>query len=127
MEENNKNIVAAPGWSWGAFLFTLPFLVGIKKYKMLWWCILAFVPFVNLVFVVIFMVYLGVKGHELAAKSPQFEDQKEYDGFFKVFDHAGKILIVVAVILLIISIILSFIPATSRFFFNGFGAFHRPY
>lgn len=125
--EENKHIVAAPGWSWGTFLFSAPFLVGIKKYRMLWWYLLALVPFVNVVFWVVFMVYLGVKGHDIAAKSPQFSHQAEYDGFFKVFDHAGKILVVVAVILVIVFIAFGFTAVAGRFFFGGFGGFHRPY
>jgi hypothetical protein len=74
------------------------------------------------------MVYLGVKGHDLAAKSPQFNHQAEYDGFFKVFDYAGKILVVVAVIVLLVFAILSVAGIAGSFF--GFGAFsriHRPY
>ncbi len=128
MEENNKHVVASAGWSWGAFLFALPFLVGIKKYKLLWWYLLALIPFVNIVFFIVFMVYLGVRGHDLAAKSPQFSHQTEYDGFFRVFDHAGKVLVVVAVIILLIFAILSVAGIAGSFF--GFGAFsgmHRPY
>lgn len=121
--EENKKIVAAPGWSWGAFLFTAPFLVGIKKYKMLWWYLLAFVPLVNIAFWIVFMVYLGVKGRDLAAKSPQFHHQAEYDGFFRVFDHAGKILVVVVVILIIVFIALGFAGVLGGFFFGGF---HQP-
>ncbi len=123
--EENKHIVAASGWSWGAFLFSVPFLVGIKKYKMLWWYLLALVPFVNVAFWIIFVVYLGVKGHDLAAKSPQFSHQAEYDGFFKVFDHAGKILVVVVVIILLVFAILS-IAGIAGTFFGRFG-YHRPF
>ncbi|MCL4403910.1 hypothetical protein M1432_00985 [Patescibacteria group bacterium] len=126
MEENNKGkIAAAAGWSWGAFLLNAPFLVGIKKYKMLWWYILAFVPFVNVIFWIVFMIYLGVKGHELGATSPQFASQAEYDGFFKALDHAGKILFFVAIALLVIFVAFGFTAAVGRFFLSS--PFHRPY
>ena len=122
--EESKKIIAKEGWSWGAFLFAAPFLVGIKKYKMLWWYLLAFVPLVNIAFFIAFMVYLGMKGYDLAAKSPQFSYQAEYDGFFKVFDHAGKVLVGVAVVCMALFAIFGITALVGRFLFSPFG-FHR--
>ncbi len=117
-KETGGKIVATEGWSWGAFLFGVPFLVGIKKYKMLWWLLLALVPFVNVVFWIAFIIYLGLKGHELEARSPQFSNQDEYDGFFKVFDHAGKILTIAVIVISVIFLLFGFSVTLNNFFFG---------
>ncbi len=109
MEETKKGgITAAPGWSWGAFLFGAPFLIAIKKYHMLWWYLLYLVPVVNFFFWIVFMIYLGIKGHEMAATSRHFENQHEYNGFIKAVDHAGKILTIVAIVIIAAGLIFGF-------------------
>jgi hypothetical protein len=118
MEETKKEIVAAPGWSWGAFLFGAAFLVAIKQYKMLWWDLLWIVPLVNIIFGIVFATYLGVNGHKLAARSRHFENQHEYHGFMKATDHAGKVLFFAVVVLLVIGIALGFTATIGRFLFS---------
>ena len=82
------------------------FLIGAKRYKYLWWYLLAVIPLVNIVFFVAFFIYTGVKGHEIAARGTQFANQSEYDGFVKGLDHAGKVLFWVVVILFVLWLIL---------------------
>jgi len=105
------------GWSWGAFMFDIPFLVGIKKYAYLFWYFLALVPIVNIVFIIVFKIWMGVRGRALAAVSPQFENETEFHGFMKALDHAGEVLFVVAIIVLAIVLVLAVFGA---FNFLGF-------
>lgn len=91
MEQTNVTIVPKQGWSWGGFMFNAAFLIGVKRYKFLWWFILGFIPFVNIIFWIVMVIYLGIKGHELAARGTQFANQSEYDGYVKGQDHAGKV------------------------------------
>lgn len=116
-EERNGLI----GWSWGAFMFDIPFLVGIKKYTYLFWYLLALVPFVNVIFFIVFKIYMGAKGRALAAVSPQFENETEFRGFMKAFDHAGKILFTVTVaIIAILLLVLAFFGVVGIFtLFHG--------
>ncbi len=116
MEETKKEIVAAPGWSWGAFLFGAAFLVAIKKYKMLLWYLLYLVPVVNFFFWIVFMIYLGVNGHKLAARSHHFENQHEYHGFMKALDHSGKIMFFAVIVLLVLGTIFGFTAALGGIF-----------
>ncbi|MBI5732670.1 hypothetical protein HY967_01785 [Candidatus Jorgensenbacteria bacterium] len=103
-------------WSWGAFMFDIPFLIAIKKYVWLLFYLLAFVPIVNAIFLIIFKIVMGMKGAALAAQSPQFTNQDEYNGFMRALDHAGKITFfgLIVVFVLIIGLVLfgfkTFIP-----------------
>jgi hypothetical protein len=93
MDQNQTTGAITPkeGWSWGGLMFNAYFLVGAKRYKLLWWYLLAFVPLVNIVFWIAMLIYLGVNGHKIAAEGTQFSNQSEYDGYVKGLDHAGKI------------------------------------
>lgn len=93
-------------WSWGAFMLDVPFLIAIKKYTLLLWYLLAFIPFVNFLFFIGFKIYIGTKGRALAAESDQFANEDERNGFMKAFDHAGKILFFSAIAIFGIMIIL---------------------
>ncbi len=106
MEQNNGiAIVPKEGWSWGAFIHTAGFLIGVKRYKLLWWYLLALIPIVNVIFFVVIMIYLGVKGHVIAAEGTQFANQSEYDGYVKGLDHAGKVLFFAALIIFVVMIV----------------------
>lgn len=99
------------GWSWGAFMFDPVFLIAIKKYKMLWWYLLMFVPFVNLIFFIAFKIYLGIKGKAIASTGV-YLNEGERGGFMKGLDHAGKIsffawLIITALMMIFWSMIAS--------------------
>lgn len=108
MEQNTQNagaVVAKQGWSWGGFAWGPGILLASKRYHYLWWYLLAIIPFVNIVFFIVFAIYLGVNGHKITAGGTQFSNQSEYDGFTKGTDHAGKILFIVGVVLLAIWLI----------------------
>jgi hypothetical protein len=105
MEQTNSAIVPKQGWSWGGFMFNGAFLIGVKRYKLLWWFILALVPLVNIVFWIVMIIYLGVNGHGIAAKGSQFANQSEYDGYIKGQDHAGKVVFFVFLVAAVIGII----------------------
>jgi len=78
------------GWSWGAFMLDPAFLIGIKKYKYLFWYLIMLVPFVGFLFYIGFKIYLGVKGREIASTSTYLRGD-ERRGFMKGLDNAGKI------------------------------------
>lgn len=82
-----------PGWSWGGFMFNIFFAACLKRYWFLLWFGALLVPIVNLFvpFVLLgLMIYFGVKGRELAARSAVFTSKQQYIGFMKGIDHAGK-------------------------------------
>ncbi|HVN26269.1 MAG TPA: hypothetical protein VMT99_01265 [Candidatus Paceibacterota bacterium] len=116
MENSPSNgITPHAGWSWGAFMMNASFIIAIKRYQLLWWYLLMLIPFVNWIFFIVFMIYLGSKGHEFAAASSQFGNQSEYDGFMKAVDHAGRIMFYVALAFVVVGILfaivgLSFAP-----------------
>jgi hypothetical protein len=112
----STGIVPKQGWSWGAFMLNFQFLIAIKKYKMLWWYLLSFIPFLNIVFFAVFAIYLGVKGHILGTTGGQFASQAEYDGFMKGTDHAGKVVFIVFLIVLILGITLAIAGFSLGFF-----------
>jgi hypothetical protein len=120
MEQTNNGIVPKGGWSWGAFMLNVYFLIGAKRYKFLWWFLLALIPIVNIIFIIIFVIYLGVNGHKIAAGGTQFSNQSEYDGYVKGLDHAGKIMFFVVLALVVIGIIF-FIAGIS---FGPWGMMH---
>ncbi len=105
---HTSSSAAAPskGWSWGAFMFHLPFLIAVKRYALLWWYFLILVPGVNLVFVVVFAVCLGLNGRALGAGGGQFANQAEYEGYFKGIDHAGKVMFFAMVFLAACALVL---------------------
>ena len=123
MEQKQSAVTSAvapdKGWSWGAFMFGIPFLIAIKQYKMLWWFLLSLVPIVNVVFYVVFAIYMGLHGHELAAKSTHFGNEHEYRGFIKAIDHSGRILFFVVLIGLALFALLA-IVGVLHFFTWGF-------
>ena len=100
-----NGIVPQAGWSWGGFMANAVLLIGAKCYKYLWWYLFAIIPFVNIVFFIVFYVYTGVKGHEIAARGTQFANQSEYDGFIRGIDHAGKVLFWVFIIFMALWIV----------------------
>lgn len=126
-EEEKNGLI---GWSWGAFMLELPFLIAIKRYMMLFWYLLLLIPFVNVVFIVAFKIYMGVKGRAMAATSTQFGNESEFRGFMNGFDHAGKILFIVVVVALAITLLLgifgiiSFLTLSSRMH-GGLSPFSR--
>jgi hypothetical protein len=79
------------------------------------------VPVVNFFFWIIFMIYLGMNGHKLAAQSRHFENQYEYHGFMKALDHSGKIMFFVAIALIALGFVLGFAGAVG----SAFHAFTR--
>jgi predicted PurR-regulated permease PerM len=120
--EHNDKIVPKAGWSWGGLMFNVAFLVGAKRYKLLWWYLLGLVPFVNVIFGLVFAIYLGANGHKIAAEGTQFANQSEYDGYTKGLDHAGKVFFFAALIILALVVAL-FVTIGIGF---GLSALHSP-
>ena len=118
------NLVAKEGWSWGAFAFHLPFLIAVKRYTLIWWYLLAIIPLVNIIFFIVFAIYLGLNGHRLAVSGGQFTNQSEYDGYFKGINHAGKVIffaMVIVVVLVLVLITAAFIFGVMAPHANSFG------
>lgn len=90
------------GWSWGAFFLGPLFLIAIKKYSWLWFYLVAFIPFVGMVFVLGFMIYLGMKGRQLAQVSPMFSNRDEYIGYMKANDHGAKVVAIIYLVFIIV-------------------------
>lgn len=105
MDQTNNGIVPKQGWSWGGFMLNASFLIGAKRYKLLWWWLLALIPIVNIVFWIAMLIYLGINGHKIAAEGTQFANQSEYDGYVKGLDHAGKVVFFVVLVVLVIVIV----------------------
>jgi hypothetical protein len=59
------------GWSWGAFLLNWIWAVFNKT----WIGLLCFVPYIGL----IFSIYLGIKGRELAWKNKRWESLEHFN------------------------------------------------
>lgn len=71
------------GWSWGAFMFSLPFGLGNRAYLTL----LVLVPLLNFVW----MFVCGAKGHEWAQNSGTYNTVEEFNAAMGSWDRAGKI------------------------------------
>ncbi len=93
------------GWSWGAFMTDPIFLIGLKKYKKLWWYLLGVVPFLGPIFLIGFKIYLGNKGREISTTTT-FLSEDERRGFMKGLDHAGKVTFFAALISIGVIIVL---------------------
>lgn len=104
---NSNGVVAQPGWSWSGFTFNAAFLIAIRRYKLLWWYLLMLIPVVNLIFGLAMAIYLGLKGHELGTGGGSFDNQSEYNGFFKATDHAGFVFFIIGLVIFIAWIILA--------------------
>lgn len=105
MEQSTSAITPKQGWSWGGFAFNAAFLIGAKRYKLLWWFLLALIPIVNVVFWIVMVIYLGMNGYKIAAEGTQFANQSEYDGYMKGLDHSGRICFFAFLIIAVLAII----------------------
>lgn len=104
-----------PGWSWGGFMFNIFFAACLKRYWFLLWFGALLVPIVNLFvpFVLLgLMIYFGVKGRELAARSAVFTSKQQYIGFMKGIDHAGKCMFFLSLAGLLVMVVIMMIIAT---------------
>lgn len=89
------------GWSWGAFVLDVPFLLATQNYAYFLIFALAIVPFVNLVFPIIYLgfkVFLGLKGRGMA-QNGVFQSAQERAGFMRGIDWAGKVMFYAALII----------------------------
>lgn len=92
------------GWSWGAFMFDIAFVLALKQYKFAWLFLLYLIPWVNVLAIIAIRIYLGFHGRRMTYESDAFDTPAERDGFVKGLDHAGKILLYVSLVLLVITI-----------------------
>lgn len=83
LEENIDNSIPEiiKGWNWGAFFLNGIWGLGNKTYIAL----LGFVPIIN----VPVMVYLGLKGNELAWKNKQWDSVHQFKTVQKKWNIAG--------------------------------------
>jgi len=91
------------GWSWGGFMFGPAYLIAVKKYTYLLWYLLMLVPLVNLIAMIGLPIFLGLKGHALAAESTMFKNEDERNGFLRAINHAGFITFLIAIAAFILS------------------------
>jgi hypothetical protein len=105
-------------------MFDAAFLIAIKKYQWLFWYLLYLVPFVNFVFMIVFKIYLGVKGRTIAATSTYFQDERELRGFMKGIDHAGKVLFFIMLAVLVIWLVLVALFGAASIALPGLGNFN---
>ncbi len=114
MDQTNQPVaVKQSRWSWGSFMFNPIVILGTKRYYMLFWYLLAFVPILNLFFWIIFGIYMGLNGREMIMKSTAFGSDDERRGFLKGIEHPGFVtfffFIGVGVIGLVVAFLLSFL------------------
>ncbi|MBP9760098.1 MAG: hypothetical protein KBD24_01890 [Candidatus Pacebacteria bacterium] len=102
-----------PGWSWGAFINGPMFLIGTRQYSYLWMYVLYFIPFVNIIAWFGVMIYLGMKGRELAAESKTFTNRDQYVGYMKATDHGGKVFAILSILIIIPIMILASVALSS--------------
>jgi hypothetical protein len=74
--------------------------------------LLMLVPFVNMVAWLGIMVFLGLKGRELAATSQTFTSRDQYVGFMKAIDHAGKVIFFAALGVIVIAFTIAAVART---------------
>ena len=86
------------GWSWGAFMFNLPFGFGNKAYLTL----LTLVPLLNIVWIFV----CGAKGHEWAQNSGVYNTVEEFNAAMNSWDRAGKVMFFIALGFLALYLIL---------------------
>lgn len=86
------------GWSWGAFMFNLPFGFGNKAYLTL----LTLVPLLNIVWIFV----CGAKGHEWAQNSGVYNTVEEFNAAMNSWDRAGKVTFFIALGFLALYLIL---------------------
>lgn len=112
---------AASGWSWGAFMGGPFFLIAVRKYMYLLLYLLNLIPLVNFIAWIGIMVFLGLKGRELAAQSTTFSSKEELTGFMKGFDHAGKITFFIMLALFVLGFLGSLLLGATIFSALGGG------
>lgn len=93
------------GWSWGAFLLNWIWAISNKSYIGL----LALTPYVGIVFA----IYLGIKGKELAWKNKRWESLEHFNRVQKKWSKWGCILVFGAMILGVVAAIV--IPAYQEY------------
>lgn len=78
------------GWSWGAFFLNWIWGVGNNTYRAFW----VFVPYVNLIMI----IYLGLKGNELAWKHKKWESIEQFKKVQKKWTTAAFIFLAVCIL-----------------------------
>lgn len=98
------------GWSWGAFMLSVPFAFGNGAYLAL----LTLIPGVNL----IWFFVSGAQGARWAYESGKFANIDEFNGAMDSWNRAGKVMAIICLVLFVFYILL--INAITGFFFPYF-------
>jgi hypothetical protein len=93
------------GWSWGAFLLNWIWAIFNKT----WIGLLCFVPYLGL----IFSIYLGIKGRELAWRNKRWDDLEHFNRVQRKWSIWGLALVIGAVVIGILAAIA--LPAYSDY------------
>jgi len=106
-------------WSWAGFMFDPIVIVGTRNYKMLFWYLLMLIPFVNIIFLIVFKVYMGMHARMVVSESKAFANKDEAAGFQKALDHAGLIFFYVAIAFFVVWVLLFGTVIFSTIFSGG--------
>src|SRR5512145_1542316 len=86
-----------PGkWSWGGFMLDTVVILGSKNYWLLLIYLLMLIPVVNILVIIVFKIYMGMKSKDMVMESMAFSNNDERRGFLKGVDSAGFILFIVS-------------------------------
>ena len=96
-------------------MFDPVIIIGAKKYWYLLWYILYFIPLVNIVFIVAFKIYMGIKSHDIVAKSPAFANEDERRGFLSGVNRAGFVFFWIFLAFFIIWLVFALTIGTAGF------------
>lgn len=81
------------GWSWGAFMLTVPFGIGNGVYLSL----LSLIP----IFSLFWSFVCGAKGYEWAQNAKTYASVESFNEVMESWDRAGKVLFVAEILLAI--------------------------
>lgn len=85
------------GWSWGAFVYAIPWGIGNKSYLTL----LTIIPFFNIIWVFV----CGALGKKWAWNSGMFNTAEEFNVTQRTWDRAGLFSFIIAIILFVIYVV----------------------
>lgn len=99
-----------PKWNWGAFSFPLFFGIAHRAYLGLL-ILLAAVPWVGLIFAIIWMIVFGFNGEKWALENPdnQYRDNEEFRKVMDGWNRSGFVGFIIGIVIISILIIIGVI------------------